>query len=647
MFRLRTMVLGVAALGWAGCECEGHFGSYGADGGPDQVVDLALDEGVCEGGAKANACGTCSSGCKTLGQDKAFPGSTTDDPAFQESRSTAVDDQGDLILASSNVASPYMWISNEYDFEYGTISKVDTGKVKEVARYLTVVCREDSVDPECLDQLGGSIKVKFAHRPSRTAVDRNLDVWVANRGFYGQASVTKIANDPADCVDRNHNGVIDTSADHNDDGKINVDCDEDAWSDTAATVCSGQYAGQTPEFLGLDDECLLFTVNIDGYKAVARSICLAPAAGDDPNDAWVGTNGLNEEGKANRYYKIDGRTGALSQPAEAPLEHAIYGCVVDSDGILWSVATGTNLGGSLHFFDTKDPTKNGPLLKAPWKLPEDLPSKFYGIAIDEEDNIWLGGFDSIRVYRYRPKRNAAFETLADGTWTGVLKPTEIGKTRGITADHRGKIWVAVDHDWATIDSDGYLWRIDQSIADGLHDHRDDTDGYWKLPGTDVIGAGIDGEGHVWGISRGANKAIRLRLDADGNPIDADNPTSIELGQSPYSYSDFTGFALQTFVQPEGRYRYRFEACTPPAKAKWDSLGWSVETPVGTTVRLRYRVGDDAEALADWSAAVTESPASLTNVDAAALFELEVIMSREAGSKVSPIVEEILLSYDCE
>ena len=647
MFRPWTMLLGIGVLVLAGCDCDGRFGSYSDDDGGVPVQDTGT-EGECEGGAAANACGTCSSGCKTLGQDNAFPGSATEDPALQETRSTTVDQEGNLILSSSNVASPYMWISNEYDFDRGTISKVDTAQVKEVARYLTVVCREDSPDSECLDQHGLAIKPRWVqHRPSRTAVDRNLDVWVANRAFYGQASVTKIANDVADCIDRNKNGVIDTSSDQNGDGKITVDCNGDDDADSSATICTGDYAGQAPEFLGLDDECLLFTVNIDGTNAVARSICLAPAEGDEPNDAWVGTNDLEIKDLANRYYKIDGRTGALSQPLDAPLGHAVYGCVVDSEGILWSVAVGNNFGGTVHYFDTKDPTKSGPLLKAPWKLPEDLPSKFYGITIDEEDNIWLGGFDSIRVYRYRPKRGGAFETLADGTWTGVLKPTAIGKTRGITADHRGKIWVAVDHDWASIDSDGYLWRIDQNIADGLHDHRTDTEGYWKLPGAGVIGAGIDGDGHVWGIAKGSDKAIRLRLDADGIPLDADNPSTIELGHSPYSYSDFTGFALQTFIQPEGRYRYRFEACTAPAKATWESLGWTVEMPTGTTVRMRYRVGDDSENMADWSASVTESPASLAAVEKAALLDLEIILSRESGSKVSPTVKETLLSYDCE
>ena len=47
--------------------------------------------------------------------------------------------------------------------------------------------------------------------PSRVVVDGSGDAYVANRGFSMQGTVTKIAANIDDCVDRNGNGMIDTS----------------------------------------------------------------------------------------------------------------------------------------------------------------------------------------------------------------------------------------------------------------------------------------------------------------------------------------------------------------------------------------------------------------------------------------------------
>ena len=72
--------------------------------------------------------------------------------------------------------------------------------------------------------------------PSRTGVDWNGDLFVANRAFGGQSSVTRIANDFARCVDRNKNGKIDTSSDTNGNGSIETDCNGDGQLDDINSV---------------------------------------------------------------------------------------------------------------------------------------------------------------------------------------------------------------------------------------------------------------------------------------------------------------------------------------------------------------------------------------------------------------------------
>src|SRR5256885_1584028 len=174
------------------------------------------------------------------------------------------------------------------------------GRYNEVARYVTVTCYSDNTpanwpdrsvtklgmntDPVCDGTKGCCDNAPIGkrapvnlhlNRPSRTAIDFNGDLWVANRAFNLHPSATKIANTPADCIDRNANGKIDTSSDVNGDGIIDTDCNQnnvpDDLLDVAATPC---VAGHSQEFFGLDDECILFTTNTGTGDNYGRPLAL-------------------------------------------------------------------------------------------------------------------------------------------------------------------------------------------------------------------------------------------------------------------------------------------------------------------------------------------------------------------------------------
>ncbi|MFZ5786707.1 MAG: MopE-related protein, partial [Acidobacteriota bacterium] len=413
--------------------------------GKDNNCNNDVDEGV------KNACGTCDPGCSKLGT-KPFETEPAKDPGVKDANGVGLDPNGDLVLDKTKTNFNYMWIANSLDTlgaaggcnwasepTYnqalnpkcrGTVSKVDTVTMKEVARYFSITCSSKPGQSGCVDLHGKPITAEFVHAPSRTAVDYNFDVWVANRAFAGQPSATKIANDLADCIDRNKNGKIDTSKDQDGDGKINPDCDGDGLPDSLATVCAGALAGKPPEFVGNDDECILFTVNYGDSNDYGRSICLDTGIDIGASNAWVGT--YNHPGQ-NRYYKIDGKSGALAGPFDLPAGHASYGCVVDSQRILWSA----DFAGTIVYLNTVNPTQVGPLLSPPW-----TPKGFYGITVDGSDRIWAGGWSSGRTYRYTPKRTS-FADLAAGTWLGAKQPAGFDYSRGIAADLRGKVWVAV------------------------------------------------------------------------------------------------------------------------------------------------------------------------------------------------------------
>ncbi|MDQ1347715.1 MAG: hypothetical protein QG573_1088, partial [Acidobacteriota bacterium] len=165
-----------------------------------------------------------------------FPIDPKQDPNVIDANGVRLDPNGDLVLDSAMSTSNYLWIANTWDAGgaalcgweaqspdlarcRGSVSKIDATAMREVARYFTTVCTTHGGPTACSDVNGLPIQRLHRHTPSRTAVDFNFDVWVANRSVHGgQPSATKIANDPKDCIDRNKNGKIDTSKDQNGDG---------------------------------------------------------------------------------------------------------------------------------------------------------------------------------------------------------------------------------------------------------------------------------------------------------------------------------------------------------------------------------------------------------------------------------------------
>ena len=551
--------------------------------------------------------GCTGAGCSSVGDGKPFPTDPKTDPGLKDISGVDVNGEGDLVLDISAVDFSYLWIANTYDNSgssacgksspsnpgicRGSVSKVDTKSLKEVARYFSVTCHSKGIG-SCVDINGKAIKAAHNHTPSRTAVDFNFDVWVANRNVHGgQPSTTKIAASETDCIDRNNNGKIETSADRDGDGKINIDCDGNGVPDGAGTVCKGSLQGKAPEFYGDDDECVIMTVNYADPGDYGRSICLdAGKSLLGAGNVWVGTFNREDAGRGrNRYYKINGATGAIELSVELPKGHHSYGCTADPNKLVWS----TDINGSLAYIETLNPNRVGATaLKSPWG------GNHYGISVDGDGQIWLGGWDTGRVLRYRPDRTS-FDTLNTGTWSRFNVNAGL-HTRGIAVDGRNFVWVAVH--------EGYILRIDRTLPDGVHDVSKNM---WPVKASTVIGAGVDFDGHIWAVGHGNDTASRIEVDATGKvltPTVASQKT-VQVGRNPYTYSDFTGFGLMNFVRPTGHYNYRFEPCSADKVAQWKSLTFTANTPPKTSISVQVRSGEGTNVSA-WTKEYTTSPVDL-------------------------------------
>ena len=684
---------------------QGGVGGFGASGGAGGV-------GGGTGGAgnssitPSDLCGENIPDCKqqNVGPTATPPGSfpMPPDPNVV-AEGVSVDENGYIGLDIQKKQSEFLWVANDTNYNVGLISKISTKPFpsaptyREVARYPSITCQSDPVAGSkegivlgqpppgnlCADGVngccsrdesvpganGGHQPVNtYENRPSRTTVDFNGDMWVANRAFGRQPSVTKIAGELERCIDRNNNAVIDTSSDLNNDGIITTDCNEDNLPDDAATVCVN---GLAHEFYGLDDECVLFTVNYGNIDDYGRALTLAPSEMEmfppAPSDAWAGTwkNGV--------FYKINGATGEIVNIVQIQPQNGVgsqpYGAAVDRYGILWAPNIGSY---SLFYFNTKDPTQQGMVQAGVGG------GGFYGIAIDgytvpgastQTQQIWMGEVSGAGAYRYRPVRDQGFDGIKNGTWARAAfdAPGSVSQGRGIGVDNRQPLsfaWVALDGYLSG--GNGGIGRIPVDIPDNTTNFMGATSVFGTEQGG-TLGAGVAANLDIWGINQANSSATHFTVDMAGNlmgppdqvPLD-DKPNSPEgfcgAGQCkphPYTYSDFTGFGLVNFTNPKGYYSLIQKGCDNGDKTRWYAVEWDQDMPAGTQISMVARSADSLAGLAaaPFTGQYLASPADLQVAPGPLLPNpanyIEVQFVLTTTNDISPKLKGFAVAFACE
>jgi DNA-binding beta-propeller fold protein YncE len=322
----------------------------------------------------------------------------------------------------------FIWIANTGD---GTLSKVNTVTAVEVARYITG-------------------PYGTGNDPSRTSVNRHGDMVVTNRNpnLVSRPSVTKFAANEDDCVDRNENGIIDTSTGPG---------DVRPW----------------PE-----DECMLWNTEF-GPPSGGR-----PTAWDGQEDPLTGLGGhvwvatCSWGMGANKVYRLDGDTGAILAEGPAP-GGCPYGGAVDGGGDFWYVN---------NFTGPRVVKVDKETLQTTEYPMGGIGTCHYGMAVDSDGRIWTGG--NLCVRRFDPDDLSEVVTQLAGDCPGCTMLRGIAVGRELSG---GYVWA--------VDSSGFLIKIDRESG-----------GFVKtipVGVADTIGVAIDFEGYVWVVSQGGNEAYKI------------------------------------------------------------------------------------------------------------------------------------------
>jgi sugar lactone lactonase YvrE len=557
--------------------------------GSDQDCDGAIDEGVL------SECNDCRPGCHLTTAPDETGGEWR--PTEEGSEGVVVEG-GDLVLSSTRSESNFAWIANHL---FGTITKLDTRTGNQVAEYDSVLNdgtnHAEPAGSRCITSSAGG------NCPSRTAVDLNGAVYIANRAFFNQGTVTKIAGLPDDCRDRDGDGVLETSRDMDADGVIE--------------------RSVPGEFLGQDDECILWTRDVGADGSVPRAIAVAA-----DGTIWVG---LHEDQRVLQIDPTDGTVLRNISVGGSMRRFSPYGAAIDSRGRLWLTEAGT---GRILEIDTA----TGAIGVSRTATARDGCSGSYGIAIDGEDRVWLAGFQCSYAFRY--------DRAAD-RWMTVSLPGA-GAGRGIVADDRGFVYMAASHTFIRI-TPGVGFEVGDEIARVTRFRADDGGDVTifgtaddPLPGSGTIGVGLDDDGQVWLINQGSSTAVRLDTDSG-------DAREYPVGENPYTYSDFTGYALRTFTAPSGYLRQVIEGC-PAGPTEWEILTWDADTPGATRVEARVRSASSSAGLpsAPFIGTFTESPSELMLMPGPVppLRFLEIEIRLIADGSLSPRVRSVTVQYNC-
>jgi streptogramin lyase len=420
-----------------------------------------------------------------------------------------------LQLPVESTTLPFIWVPNSNE---GTVSKVDTVTGKELGRYRT-----------------GPASVYG--NPSRTTVDLYGNCWVGNRNSGTVVKIGLLEN--GQYMDRNHNGIIETSRDLDGDGEI-TGSEILPWASdecviyeviltpgSEGTYIPGQYQG---------------TYTNDYYNPGPRGIAV-----DAYNNIWAGCYG------SMKYYYIDGSNGQILKTIDvSSVNHTPYGAVVDESGILWS--SGNDKNHVLRLNPTNDSYST-----------VNLGHWVYGLGLDRSGHLFVTGATNNKISRINVLTGTVDWTK---DWPGNC-PT------GVACTDDGDVWTA----------DRYGGTVTRGSNDGVVKAT--------IPvGSQPAGVAVDAEGKVWMVD--AASEYIYRIDPDTNTVDLSKRI---VGTTHYGYSDMTGIISRTATTRIGTWSVVHN--TRQFDSPWGVVSWTSSEPKGTSLKVKVRSSNNRQTWSWW------------------------------------------------
>ena len=463
-----------------------------------------------------------------------------------------------LTLSTDSVTWPFIWVPNSNE---GTVSKVDARTGAEVARYRT-----------CPPGVNA--------QPSRTTIDQYGNCWVANRQ---SGTVVKIGLlESGQYLDRNTNGVPDTSYDANGDGDI-TGSEMSPW-------------GQ--------DECVLYEVILipgkegtftpgtyaNGYVDNYWNPGPRGIAVDYFGNVWAGTH------DAMKYYYLEGATARILRTNDlSSVGHTPYGAVIDANGILWS--SGYKDSGQNNVLRL-DPSDNSMSVM-------NFEFHTYGLGLDHQNHLFVSGHQESKLSRINVLTSTREWTVNAGY-----------QSRGVAATDDEDIWVACS-------SEGNVWRFSN-------------DGVFKgkiAVGSTPTGVSVDSAGKVWVVNDG-DEYIK-RIDPAIGAFGAIDLSKRIIGGLHYGYSDMTGIIARSTTGRFGTWTVIHDAVV--RLTQWGIISWSGYEPSGDNISVRVRSSDDCVAWANWE--TTTNGVALSATPPGRFLQVEVSLRTHPGA-AAPLLHNL-------
>jgi len=427
-------------------------------------------------------------------------------------------------LSADGGTLPYIWVPNSGT---GTVSKVDTETGGELGRYRTGPERD-------LD-------------PSPATVDLEGACWVGNRGAGTVVKIGLVEN--GGCVDRDGNGVIDTSADTDEDGDITGEELLDWGVDECVLYEVLLVAGQEGTYIPGDD-----------HGEYARNHLRALAV-DAEGNVWVG---VYDSGS---FYRVDGASGEILETLELTTDEVLPSAVaVDSNGMLWSASWPD------PWVLRVDPASGEPVVVG-------LAHGSWALALDRDEHLFVTGFADSALSRVDVSADEVDWAMpADWQSSGAA----------VTGD--GDIWVAAA-------GSGTVTRFSS-----LGQNRG------SIPlDNGPTGVAVDTAGKVWVV--GSTSDMIVRIDPATNQVDLQKILVASGGHE--AASDMTGLVARTVTTRFGTWTVVYDSLVEDTA--WGTITWSGSEPEGSVLAVRVRSSSDQVTWSSWEQAATGTVLAATPV----------------------------------